>query len=539
MEWFRAHLDPVSAPRPRQLTGYAVAAAGIVALTAALTPLRERIGLVTVDLLYLLLVVLVASRWGWGPGIFASVAANLTSNFAFVPPLYRFTVQEPENVVALVVFLLVAALTSWLLSRARAGEAAARRRQEETAILYELSRLIIVSEDIESLLGRLCGRMQDVFALDGCAVLTPAAGGSRRVVAATHAETAGPRSAYERHAIEDALTTARPQFLGGQGGRRRPRIVGRGQHERRAPVGYVPLLASGAAVGVLEVVGDLQPRVQTAEGLRLLEAFADVAALAVERDRLLREAARVAALQETDRLKSALMSAVSHDLRTPLTAILASVSSLLQPEVEWDDATRHEFLSAIESQTLRLTRLVNNLLDLSRIEGGALRPASGRHDVHELVEGAARSLEYVLENRRLAIDIAPDAGGARCDPVQIGQVLSNLIENAAKFSPPAGEIRVSAHRHAGTVVFYVDDQGPGILAGERELVFEKFYRVRRPGERAGGSGLGLAICKGLVEANGGTIEAGDSPLGGARFTVTLPAAGDDGSAIEALGRRQA
>ncbi len=510
----------VRPPRPDTLAGYVVSVGAVAVLTGVLAPFRLRIGLLNVGLLYLLLVVLVAARWGWGPGLLASIIANLAFNFFFVPPLYRFTVQEPANVLGLLVFLGVAALTSTLLARAQAGEAAARRREQETAVLYDLSRLIIGEVDLPATLRTICDRVRETFGAASCAVLLPADDGLRPA-AWSGAPDANWTTMDERHEAERAIATGRPVAMGSLPGRRRPRVVG--VTGRRGPVVYVPLRVGGRASGVLRVAGRLRARVFTADELRLLEAFADEAAPAVERDRLLREAARVQALQEADQLKSALMSAVSHDLRTPLTTILASASSLLQSDIEWDAETRHQFLVQIEQQALRLNHLVSNLLDLSRIEGGALRPDKDWYSVGEFLEAVVAGMEPVTARHRVVLDVAPDTGDAPFDHVQMSQVVSNLVENAVKFAPEGTEIRVAARRIGDEVEISVADKGPGIPPAERARVFEKFYRLQQPGKGARGTGLGLAICKGLVEAHGGRIRAEEAPGGGARFVVTLPA----------------
>ena len=507
--------------------GYVVTLVAVAALTALLLPLRPWLSLLNIGLLYLLLVVLIAARWGWGPGLFASVVAHLTVNFFFVPPLHHFIVEDPANVLALLAFLGVAALTSSLLARARTGEAAARRREQEVAILYELSRLIIVGPDLASTLSTICERVRQVFTVESCTVLLPGAGGLAPV-AGNGPLDAVPASACERRAADEALATGRTVVLG-DGGRRRPRIIGMKDH--RVPTVYAPLCVGGRVTGVLRAVGRLRTRAFAADELRLLEAFADEAALAVDRDRLLHEAARAEALQEADRLKSALLSAVSHDLRTPLASIKAAASSLLQADVQWDAATRREFLSAIDEETDRLSRLVGNLLDLSRIEGGALRPEKDWYDVGELLETVAGRLGRTVTDHRVRLDVAPDVGEVLLDYVQIGQVLANLIENAAKFAPKGTEIHLSARRRDGAVAVSVADQGPGIPAAERARVFEKFHRIGRTGQHVVGTGLGLAISKGLVEAHGGHIWVEDAPGRGARFVFSLPAPAPPPSAL--------
>jgi two-component system sensor histidine kinase KdpD len=267
----------------------------------------------------------------------------------------------------------------------------------------------------------------------------------------------------------------------------------------------------------------MEAQVFTKDEIRLLEAFADEAALAVDRDRLLEKASRVQALQQTDQLKSALLSAVSHDLRTPLASIKASVSSLLQDDVSWDEASRREFLSAIDEETDRLTRLVGNLLDLSRIEGGALRPEKDWYDIAELLETVVARMERTLGGHQLQLTVADDVGEVALDYVQISQVVTNLLENASHAAPAGTAIELIAERRGGEVEIVVEDEGPGIPAEERQRIFDKFYRLVSAGQKGSGSGLGLAISKGFVEAHGGAIRAEAAPGGGARFVVTLPA----------------
>ncbi len=487
-------------------------------LTALLVPVRSAFGPLNIGLLYLLLVVALAARWGWAVGLFTSVAANLAFNFFFVPPRYHFTVAGPANVLELAVFLGVAAVTSALLGRARAGEAAARRRAQETAILYELSRLIITAPCATAILGTICERVHETFAPDACAVLLPR-DGQLALVAARGEAASRTRTAYERRAADEAMATGTSVILGALG-RRRPRVVG--LRDRNAPVIYIPLRVGEHTVGILEVVGALRTRVVTEDELRLLGAFADIAALATDRERLLHQAADAAALKDADGLKSALLAAVSHDLRTPLASIKSSVSGLLDPGVVWDAVTRRELLSAVDEETDRLSRVVTDLLDLSRIEGGALRPRTDWYDVQELLETTIAGLTRTTTRHHLVLDVAEGTGAAPFDYVLVGQVVTNLVENAAKFAPVGTEIRVTAHRLPTFLELSVRDHGPGVPAEEREHIFEKFYRVHRTEHRTTGTGLGLAISKGVVEAHGGNIRVEDASDGGARFVVTLP-----------------
>ncbi len=257
---------------------------------------------------------------------------------------------------------------------------------------------------------------------------------------------------------------------------------------------------------------------------RLLTTFANQAALAIDRARLIEEATRAAALEEVDRLKSALLAAVSHDLRTPLASIKASATSLLQDDVQWDTVTQREFLTAIDEETDRLARLVSNLLDLTRIQGGALKPEKEWNEIGEVIGSVTDRLGPLLQMHPLVVTIAPDVPPVACDFVEIAQVLTNLIENAAKYSDAGTQIVVTAARDGQDVRVQVRDHGFGIPADDLPRVFDTFYRVRREGRarRISGTGIGLAICKGFIEAHGGTIGAISVVGQGSTFTFTLP-----------------
>jgi two-component system sensor histidine kinase KdpD len=262
----------------------------------------------------------------------------------------------------------------------------------------------------------------------------------------------------------------------------------------------------------------------SADERRLLTTFANQAALAIERANLIEEATRAAALAQADQLKSALLTAVSHDLRTPLASIKASATSLLQENIHWDAATQRDFLTAINEETDRLTRLVGNFLDLSRIQGGALRPEREWYDIAEVIGAVTRRLAPLMEAHPLRVAIAPDLPLLHFDYVEIAQVLANLIENAAKYSAPGTDIIVAADSEEGDVRVCVTDHGFGIPAADLSYVFDTFYRVQRSGQGRGiaGTGIGLAICKGFIEAHGGRIGVSSTVGQGTTFSFTLP-----------------
>ena len=255
---------------------------------------------------------------------------------------------------------------------------------------------------------------------------------------------------------------------------------------------------------------------------RLLSAAAGQIGLALERERLDSEATEAEILRRTDQLRAALLSAVSHDLRTPLATIMASAGSLRQTDVAWSDEERESFARAIEEEADHLNHLVGNLLDISRIEGGSLKPQMSWHDLDQLVEDMVDRLAPVIGKHQLKVTVPGDLPTLQLDPVEIGEVLYNLIENAAKYSPDGTEISIAARLDGEVVRVEVSDRGPGIPLSAMPHLFDPFYRVIDGKPRPQGLGLGLAIVKGLVEAHGGRVWAENRAGSGARFTFTLP-----------------
>jgi two-component system sensor histidine kinase KdpD len=250
--------------------------------------------------------------------------------------------------------------------------------------------------------------------------------------------------------------------------------------------------------------------------------YSTLLVLAVERDRLRQEANQAEILRRTDELRRALLNAVSHDLRTPLASIMASASSLQQDDVVWTQQERQDFAQAIVDQAQRLNRIVDNLLDMSRIEGGSLRPDKRWYDMAALVDEVLGRLRPLTAQHRVVAHVPDDLPAVALDYVEIDQVLSNLIENATKYAPPATEIQVAVERTNGEVRVAIDDRGPGVPRSAVPHLFDPFYRVAAGTPRPAGLGLGLAVAKGLVEAHGGRIWVENRPGGGARFAFTLP-----------------
>ncbi len=508
--------------------GYLLGSVGVALVTLIAGPNRDRLNPVTVALSYLVIVLASATLGGMGPGIFVSVVGFLTLNFFFLPPYDTFIVGSPEDIVALFVFLIVAGVTSELVSRMQQREQEARRRAAESETLSRLSTELIADVTLDTVLATVVEQVTRFFALESAAMLLPDETGTLRIRLVYPAAAGGHYLVDREHAAVAAHVFTAGITAGVGSAHRVYRPHGPERQSDVAParqrrVLYVPVRAAHGPVGVMGVAA-VRATDFAADERRLLTTFANQAALAIDRARLIEEATRATALEEADRLKSALLAAVSHDLRTPLAAIKAAATSLLQEEIAWDDETRREFLTAIDEETDRLTRLVSNLLDLTRIQGGALKPEKEWYEIGEMVHQVADRLAPLCAEHPLEIDIAPDLPPVAFDFVEIAQVLTNLIENAAKYSAPSAPITVTAAQEGDAVRVSVRDRGLGIPAADVPHIFDTFYRVRRRGEEARirGTGIGLAIAKGFVEAHGGTIGVESTVGEGSVFTFTLP-----------------
>lgn len=483
----------------------------------------------SIPLFFLAPVLLTSALGGRGAGVIVSCVAIAVWDWFFIPPLYTVTIASPRDVLALAVFLVVALFVGQLSTavRQRADEALQRARSSEA--LYDLSLALIAQSDLASVLPSLTQRLRETFDLESCAVLLPddTGGTWRTATAAGRIPTAlcveGNRNVAA--VVAWVHEQGRASGLGGDA-ETRPGMRVRGFHMRLGRAQFLPLRAGGRSIGVLEIVYRASAP-HDSERERLLETFANGAAIALEQERLAREEQAAAVARESDRLKSALLSSVSHDLRTPLAGIKAAASSLLQKDVQWSAEDRDAFIADIDAEADRLTRLVSNLLDLSRIEAGAIRPDREWEDVDELIARVIRRLEPHLADHPMTYD-APDAlPSVRLDTVQIEQVLTNLLENAAKYSPSGAPIAVRVRvvdgpDGAAELHISVADRGPGIPRREQSRIFDKFYRVAGSSSRAGGTGMGLAIVQGLVAAHGGRVAVESAPGQGSTFTVILP-----------------
>ncbi|HLG63563.1 MAG TPA: ATP-binding protein [Ktedonosporobacter sp.] len=505
-----------------------------------------------ISMLYLLVVLALASTRGRYAAILASLVAFLSFDYFLVPPLFVFTINRVEEWIALFVFLVTAILTSQLAVALRERALEASRKERETRILYDLVRITNRATEPESQLHSIALAVADALSSWGvydCAILQPTATGEFQVPASAHQPVEQVILSSDEKAVavwvmthgrslslydDDALTPLMfSRFM--------QRVIlhrsAAGQTVGRS-TRFIPLKLGEKVVAILRlrVQGDprrlLQEERQEEEHARaeaptsFFWTFLDQVTALIERANLQRENMHIEILKRTDTLRAALLSSVSHDLRTPLTAIKASASSLLQEDIEWDEEARRSFAQAIEQEADRLNRLVGNLLDMSRIEEGALRPEKEEYSLTTLIHDVLERLAPLLRGRDVRTSLPPDdLLLVELDYLEIDQVLTNLIENAVRYTPAESPIEVSARCNGEQVEISVADRGPGIPPSDLTRVFDKFYRVLNGPSLTGysmGSGLGLAVCKGLIEAHGGRIWAELRPGGGLIIFVTLP-----------------
>lgn len=536
----------------RRWRSYVAALLAVSAISMLIGLVLGRFRIANSSMLYLIAVLAVAVWGGRGAAIVASLASFLAFNWFFVEPVHTFTVADPQEWVALLLFLLTAIVTGQLAAalRQQAEEAVQRRREaeereREAVVLYDVTRLV-ADPDLDRALQAVAERIREELDLATVAIKLAAEGGEQiRALAGSDTE-ALTRIRGASGPPEGLLGEGQPPTHAGRGTPGRwVRVVAARARAVSTParaVLLVPIKLNTQRVGALLLVRKGGGAFSGSDD-RLLGTVAVQLSWALERERLRRVSTEGEILRRTDELKSALLNAVSHDLRTPLASIIASAGSLRQQDVRWSPRERGEFAQAIEEEALRLNRLVGNLLDLSRIEGGSLQPEKGWYDLSALVDDVLGRLRPLTGGHPITVNVPDDLPPIHFDYVEIDQVLSNLVENAVKYTPRGTALVVAAQMVPGAVAVTVEDRGPGIPPEALPRVFERFYRVGGIGDRQGmrptGTGLGLAVVRGLVEAHGGRVWAEPRPGGGARFTFTLPAsataAASAGAQLESVG----
>jgi two-component system sensor histidine kinase KdpD len=479
----------------------------MVLLTAMVSPFKSILGLVNIAMIYLLPVLFCASKWGTGSALAAAAAGVITFDLFFVPPTLRFTVADIRYLISFAIFILVGLITGTLSTKLRKQVIHSQQREAVVSALYALSRDIAAVPDLDTVLESVVRKVADT--VDGETVLLlPETGGKLEVKG---------RSKRGAEDFPDEREGAIAGWVFEQGQK-----AGRGTETFAHAAGlYLPLRTEQGVQGVLSVRLDSPESHFQPEQLRLLEAFAGLAALAVNRIILAEKATEAQTFAESERLRTALFNSLSHDLRTPLASIMGAVTSLLEGEDIYSPAARRDLLQTIQQGAARMQRFVTNLLDMARLESGMLKLKKEWCDIQDIIGVAVSRSGEPLRSRPLKINIQHEMPLVQVDFVLIEQVLINLLDNALKYSRSKSEISVSVRQLAKQVEIAVTDRGPQLPDEDLGKIFDKFYRLKSP-LQVSGTGLGLAICRGIVEAHGGKIWAENNSGGGVTIIFVLP-----------------
>lgn len=454
---------------------YLLALALIALVTLFFFALREALDTTLIALLYLIPLGMITAFWGLGPGILSALITFLTFNYFFIDPYYTFTVHRPIDVVILMVFLVVAVVISQLVGRAQLGLAAATAREREATQLYELSIALVGLHDGPAIAETLAKQVQLV---------------------------------YQGDYVQINVTEKQP-FTYHLPNKDKPSIP---------PELSIPIEAARGTLGEIQLWRSA-PTISPSEK-RLMQTFASQGALALERAFLAQAESRARILEESDRLKTAILSSVSHELRTPLSTIKAAASSLRSKEVGWGSPASAELISAIDDEADHLNMLVGNLLDMSRIESGVLKPKREWNILSEIVGSVMARMKHLAEEHQIKVDVSENLPLLPVDYVQMEQVFTNLLSNSLKYAPANTMIRIFAQVEDQIIHVRVSNQGPPVPPEHLARIFDKFYRITAA-DRVTGTGLGLSICKGIIEAHGGHIWA-ENTSDGLAFNFTLP-----------------
>ena len=464
------------------------------------------LGIENVDLVFLTAVVGIAVRYGLFPSLVASVAASLCYNFFFLPPIYTFTITDPTNVAAFFFFIVMAVIVSNVAARVRTQAVAAMARARNTESLYAFSRKLASTGTLDDVLWATA--YQTALMLKVRVVLLLPENGSVAV-----------KTGYPPEDTLDAADLAAATWSW-----ENDKVAGRGSDTLPgAKRLFLPMHTGRGPIGIVGIDSDKPGPLLTPDQRRLLDALMDQAALAVERVRLVEDLDRAKRTAETDRLRSALLTSISHDLKTPLAAVLGSAGTLRDLAGKLSEAEKVDLLANIIDESERLNRFIANLLDMTKLESGAVVPNAALHDLGEIVGSALRRASKILGQHRIEVQLAKDLPMVAIDPVLFEQVLFNVLDNAAKYAPAGTTVRIQSWRDRESVELQILDEGDGIPPDDLVHIFDKFYRARKGDHVRAGTGLGLAIARGFVEAMNGTITAANrTDRTGAMFTITLP-----------------
>ena len=438
----------------------------------------------------------------------ATVAASLCYNFFFLPPIFTFTIADPTNVAAFVFFAITAVIVSSIAGHGRPQLVSAQERVRSVESLYAFSRKLAAA-----VTSRRCALG------DGLSDRSDAEARSRRLAAAARTEHVAVAAGYPPEDTLDEADLAAARWAWSSN-----RAAGRDSDTLPgAKWLFLPMRTGRGAVGIVGITRDDSAPLLTPDQRRLLDALADQGALAIERVHLVEDIDRVKRAAEADRLRSALLTSISHDLKTPLASVIGSAGALRDLSGSLGDAAKTELLTVIIEESERLNRFIANLLDMTKLESGAVIPNAAPHDIGEIVGTALQRASKILARHRVEVEISPNLPMVMVDSVLFEQVLFNLLDNAAKYAPPETVITIRSWRDYQTVRLQVLDEGDGIPEADLERIFDKFYRAQKGDQVRAGTGLGLAISRGFVEALHGTIVAANrSDRKGAIFTISLP-----------------
>jgi len=444
----------------------------------------------TVALTFLLSVLIVSTIWGLRASVFMAVVATLAFNYYFLPPVGTFTIADPQNWVALFAFLVTAVIASQLSARARREALNANERRHDVERLYAFSQKLLTSDNVVELLNVLPRYIVDAFGVKAAAISLP----DRADVYRSSAEIGG----LEAHDLQLVCNRGEPRI------------------DAQKKLAFMPLRMGLRTVGSLGVSGSRLSRAT-------LDAMSSLIAIAIERVRAVENLSRTEAARESEQLRSVLLDSVTHEFRTPLTAIKASVTSLLS-RAELDQAQERELLTVINEESDRLNRLVGEAAEMAQLEANKVELHLAAHPMREVLDAAIESSRKILGTHPVTVRLPNDLPPVRMDEARVREVLMHLLENAAKYSPADTPIQITGEVRNRVLMTSVSDRGPGIDDFEQALIFDKFYRGRNQRMTVQGTGMGLAIAKAIIEAHGGTIGV-TSQLGhGSVFYFTLPVA---------------
>jgi len=476
----------------------------IALITAGNWWLREYVEPIHIIMLYLLPVLLSAVWWGQGPSYMAALCSMLAFDFFFIPPIFTFAVSDLRYLWSLPIFLLVAFITGGQTEKLRVEAMLARQREKSTRALYAFSREIAAVVDVNIIVRNLLDQSWQTLERP-VAVFLPQKNG--KLILAGEAGTM--QTGIDTSELAVAIWTYEHSEIAGRCTETLP----------GAMYMYLPLTTSGHTVGVLGI--HIQEKMLTPVERRLIEAWAGLAAIAVERVNLAEQARQASLLVESDQLRTALFNSISHELRTPLASIIGAISSLLDTEGIYSGEDKTELLETVKEGADRMDRLVANLLDTARLESGMMKLKTDWCDMEDITGIALRRVSECIKHRPLSIHIPEQLPLVKADCVLLEQVLVNLLDNACKYSAKGSEISITARKDEAVVQVSVADRGAGIPTENLSQIFDKFYRVQQP-KSVSGTGLGLSICKGIIEAHGGYIHAENRPGGGTVITFAIP-----------------